>query len=258
MGKKDSSKTRVVPVFERLYSHDKTGKTWLPKLLCLPTGGNHISISGNIDFSIQDKGWGGNEKKLEPPVSLLSWLIRHPRMPAVGNLSSNPAKAQKRRELIEGSQTILLEALNLLRNNPTKEDWHLFEGKTQPDVFIETPDILIVIEGKRTESEITKNTKWRSGRHQMLRHIDCAWEIRGRKQVFGFLIVEGEGRSPDIPLSWLEQVRITMSQEAIRSSLPHRGPEEQASIAGCFTGATTWQRVCASFGIDWEELPDWE
>ena len=255
MGKKDSSKTRVVPVFDRLYSNDNTGKTWLPKLLGLPTGGNRISIPGNPDFTIQEKGWGDNEKKLEPPVSLLSWLIRHPRMPAGDNLSADSDKARKRRELIEGSTATVREALNLLRN-AKKEDWHIFERKSQPDVFIETPDILIVIEGKRTESETTKNTKWMPGRHQMLRHIDCAWEIRGRKQVIGFFIVEGEGKSPDIPLSWLDQVRLTMSPEAIRSSLPHRGPEEQAAIAGCFAGATTWQRVCASFGIVWEKLKD--
>lgn len=254
MGKKDSSKTRVVPVFERLYSYDKTGKTWLPKLLGLLTEGKYISISVDTDFTIQDKGWGDNEKKLEPPVSLLSWLIRHPRMPADGNLSADPVKARKRRELIEGSNARLQEALDLLRN-AKGEDWHIFEGRSQPDVFIETPDMLIVIEGKRTESETTKNTKWMPGRHQMLRHIDCAWEIRGRKQVFGFFIIEGEGDSPDIPLAWLDQVRLTISQEAIRSSLPHRGPEEQAAIAGCFAGATTWQRVCASFSIAWGELP---
>jgi hypothetical protein len=59
---KDSSKTRVVPVFDRLYFKDKTGKTWLPKLLALPTGGNCINISPNLNFPIQDMGWGENEK----------------------------------------------------------------------------------------------------------------------------------------------------------------------------------------------------
>jgi hypothetical protein len=32
MGTKDSSKTRVVPVFDILYANDKTGKSWLPQL----------------------------------------------------------------------------------------------------------------------------------------------------------------------------------------------------------------------------------
>jgi hypothetical protein len=76
MGRRDSSKTRVAPIFDILYDSDKTGKSWLPKLLRLPAGGNIIRINPDWDFSIQDKGWGREEKKLEPPVSLLSWLIR--------------------------------------------------------------------------------------------------------------------------------------------------------------------------------------
>ena len=32
MGKYDSSKTRVVPVFDRLVEKDPTGAAWLPRL----------------------------------------------------------------------------------------------------------------------------------------------------------------------------------------------------------------------------------
>jgi hypothetical protein len=103
MGRRDSSKTRVAPIFDILYDSDKTGKSWLPKLLRLPAGGNIIRINPDWDFSIQDKGWGREEKKLEPPVSLLLWLIRHPRMPSDGQLSQDSVKAQKRRELIESA-----------------------------------------------------------------------------------------------------------------------------------------------------------
>jgi hypothetical protein len=166
MGSKDSSKTRVVPVFDKLVANDNSGKTWLPRLLSLPVGGHFINLPNGLDWKIQDNGWGDNEKKLEPPVSLLSWLIRHPENMNSQILSSEPVK---RRELINGSTSRQREALKLLRNNPSGEGWHLFEGKTQPDVFIETPDILIVIEGKRTESGVTTKTKWMPWRHQMLR-----------------------------------------------------------------------------------------
>jgi hypothetical protein len=251
MGEKNSSRTRVAPVFDMLYARDKTGKTWLPRLLCLPTGGHPIRIPPECNFTIQDVGWGQNEKKLDPPISLLSWLIRHPRIPVDGKLSHDSVKAQKRQELIEGSDARLGEALGLLSHNPEGHDWHIFEGKTQPDVFIQTPDILIVIEGKRTERETTKETKWMTGRHQMLRHIDCGWEIKGKRKVIGFFIVEGNGTEGGVPPFWLDQARKTISREAITSSLPHRGPEEQEGIAGCFLGVTTWQRVCKEFEIDW-------
>jgi hypothetical protein len=254
MGEKDSSRTRVAPVFNILYARDKTGKTWLPRLLRLPTGGHPIRISSEWDFTIQDAGWGENEKKLDPPISLLSWLIRHPKIPANGQLSHNSVKAQKRHDLIEGSDARLVEALGLLSYNPEGHDWHIFEGRTQPDVFIQTPYILIVIEGKRTEREATKETKWMAGRHQMLRHIDCAWEIKGKRKVVGFFIVEGDGAEGGVPPFWLDQARKTISREAIMSSLPHRGPEEQEGISRCFLGVTTWQRVCREFGIDWTSI----
>jgi hypothetical protein len=219
-------------------------------------GGNSISIDSRWDFTIENKGWGEREKRLDPPISLLSWLIRHPRMPKDGRLSEDPAKAQKRRELIEGSDARLYEALSLLRENPSGEDWHIFEGITQPDVFIQTPDLMIVIEGKRTEGETTKHTKWMSGRHQIWRHIDCAWEIKGRREVFGFIIVEADGLNDRVPAHWMNEAEITMSQEALAASLPHRGPEEQEGIRRCFLGVTTWQKVCKEFGIDWGFLPD--
>ena len=256
MGTKDSSKTRVIPVFNILYAIDKTGKSWLPQILRLPTGGHNIRVNPNWDFTIEDRGWGSQEKKLKPPVSLLSWLIRHPRMPSDGQLSEDSVKTQKRRELIEGSYNRLREALSLLRDNPLKEDWHIFEGNTQPDVFIQTPDIVIVIEGKRTESGATKNTKWMRGRHQIWRDIDCAWEIKGKREVFGFLIVEGDGLNYEVPAYWMDEAKATMSQGAVESSLPHRGPEEQRMIHQCFIGVTTWQRVCKEFGINWRLLPD--
>jgi hypothetical protein len=256
MGKKDSSKTRVIPVFDCLFKNDKTGISWLPKLLSLPRGENPINLPGNCDFRIEHVGWGRNEVKLDPPMSLLSWLIRHPRKPTSGNLSLDKAKAKKRREWIEGSESRIAEALALLRSNPNSEDWHIFEGKTQPDVFIQTSDLLIVIEGKRTERKPTTSTKWMRGRHQMLRHIDCAWEIRNRKQVIGFFIVEGTGEKGDVPPSWLDYAKTTINSDSIASSLPHREPQERISIASCFAGVTTWQLICREFGIDWKQIPN--
>jgi hypothetical protein len=150
-----------------------------------------------------------------------------------------------------GSETRILEGLVLLRNNPNKEDWHLFEGQTQPDVFIQTPSNIVVIEGKRTERAPTTSTKWMAGRHQMLRHIDCAWERAVSRKVVGFFVVEGD---PDggVPAEWLEHAKQTIGHDAVRSSLPHRGPEEQCDIAACFAGVTTWQRLCKEFDLKWD------
>ena len=256
MGKNDSSKTRVAPVFNQLLNDDPTGCYWLPRLISLPNGGNSLSVQPNCRFTIKEHRWDANEKKLNPPVALLSWLIRHPREPVSGILSSDPSKAEIRRKWIKGSQETIIEGLSLLRHNPKGYDWHIFEGQTQPDVFIETDDMIIVIEGKRTEREPTIKTKWMQGRNQILRHLDCAWEIRGEKQLLGFFIVEGNESSVEVPSQWNTFTATTISSVTISSSLPHRGPEEQQGIASCFIGVTTWQRVCKEFGIDYSSLPD--
>jgi hypothetical protein len=256
MGKHNSTKTRVAPIFDQLYMNDNSGHSWIPKLISLPVGGNSVRFSVNCDFTIQESMWGDKEKQLDPPVALLSWLIRHPRPPLSGTLSSDPDKALKRSEWIAGSETRRLEGLSLLRNNPNGEDWHLFEGQTQPDVFIQTPDVVVVIEGKRTERGPTTNTKWMAGRHQMLRHIDCAWEVAGNRKIIGFFIVEGTDNDRLVPTPWIEYARQTVAPDAVASSLPHRGLEEQNGIASCFAGVTTWQRLCKELKQNWAALPD--
>jgi hypothetical protein len=254
MGKYDSSITRVVPVFDML-KEGKDSEGWLQKLISLPTGGSPVALPPGCRFSIDECCWGNNEKKLDPPVALLSWLIRHPR-PVSAKLSVNDDKAKKRQELLTGRQELVLEALSLLRHNPTREDWHIFEGQSQPDVYIQTPDLIVIIEGKRTEKKPTTSTKWMTGRHQMLRHIDCAWEIAGSRKVIGFFVVEGNSGSCDVPPEWIQFSQQTVTPEAIASSLPHRGPEEQLEIAKCYAGITTWQRVCSEFCISYDALPD--
>ena len=52
------------------------------------------------------------------------------------------------------------EAIDLAIEYGDLKSWHLFEGETRPDVYIETPDLLVVIEGKRTEGGPTTSTKW--------------------------------------------------------------------------------------------------
>lgn len=219
----------------------------------LPSDGSSVFNSPMAASDIQVLHFGRNEKPLEPPTALLSWLIRNLKAPRDGRLSKDPIVAQKRSELIAGEPARIEDALRALKSGG-REDWFIFEGSTWPDVFIGTADLLVVIEGKRTEGGPTKNTKWMEGRHQMLRHIDCAWEIRGRRSVCGFFIVEGDKISGETPLLWTKAARETTSTDALARSLPHRGSEERAAIAACFAGVTTWQKICAEFGIDFEAI----
>lgn len=249
MGRYNSSLTRVQPVFDELWTRDSTGESWLRDLLSLPICGHALSMDGH-DFAIKQHFWAPIERKLNPPVSLLSWLIRHPEKLHLSKGAHSRNLRSERRALLYGSEDRMIEALALLRDNPHGKSWHIFEGETQPDVFIATASLVVVVEGKRTEIEPTTHTDWMPGRRQMLRHIDCAWEICGGKKVVGFFMVEANPGREDVPTRWQEFARKTVSADAIASSLPHRGPEEQSAIAGCFAGVTTSQRVCREFCID--------
>ncbi len=248
-GPYDSSKTRVAPVFDQL--RPKTAD-WVRQLLTLPRFGSPATVPETLDLSFIRGHWGADERGLTPPVSLLSWLIRNLSPP-----TNHSDRDEHRRRLVARDPEITEKALGLLRSDGTGKAWHVFEGPTYPDALLETPDAIIVVEGKRTESGPTTHTKWMPGRHQMWRHIDAAWEIRGRREVFGFFVVEGVEPVPlEVPRVWREAAASTLFAESLEASLPHRGERERLGIQQAFLGVATWQQVCAHFGIDFEALPD--
>jgi hypothetical protein len=92
----------------------------------------------------------------------------------------------------------------------------------------------------------------------MLRHLDCAWEVRGQRTVLGFFIVEGQRGADALaaPAHWQVAADATNTPAALGDSLPHRTTAEQQAIADSFLGVTTWQQICATFQLDYTALPD--
>jgi len=251
MRQQGSSKTRVKPVFDALWKH---GRGWLPALLALPQfGAPGARVGTDTDLALLEGYWGPGEKGLDPPVSLLSWLIRN----LWTRNQSATAKDQRRKLLLDGDPETIRDALRLLRAEHRPRAWYVFEGHTYPDVFLVAKDAIVVIEGKRTEPGPETNTKWLPGRQQIGRHIDAAWELRGRRAVYGFFIVEGDVQDEgwSVPQVWRGAAADTVSADALRSSFPHRSGEEVQAIASCFLGVTTWRQVCERFDIDWRQLP---
>ena len=245
-GKYDSSKTRVAPIFSRLA---EKSDDWPRRLLKLAKYGSiDAEIPNQLDMNYVEGWWGANERGLRPPISLLSWLIRHPEAWAA------KPDTQQRRQMCSGTPAVFEEALDSLRNSGTDSGWFIMEGRTYPDALVLTPDAIIVIEGKRTEAGPTTHTKWMAERHQIWRHIDAAWELRGQRHVFGMFIVEGNGTS--IPDHWRQAAGGALGKAAILGSFPHRSSEEIAELRKCFLGVCTWHQVCGSFGFDASKLPD--
>lgn len=247
-GPNDSSLRRVTLVFDKLASQPGD---WVRQLLTCPG----LTLADDLKLSALDlrfdgqRHWGAKEKPLLPPLSLLSWLVRHPTPPLAR------APQLERQRLAAGDPEAVAAALCGLRSGGSGKAWYILEGPTCPDVYLETPDALIVVEGKWTEPGPTLDTTWMPGRHQIWRHIDAAWEIRGRRQVFGFFIVDGADAEGALPPLWESACIEARSEAALASSLPHRGAIELAAIARCFIGATTWQAVCRRFGLDHAALP---
>ena len=129
--------------------------------------------------------------------------------------------------------------------------WYVLEGPSQPDVYLDSAEVVIVVEGKRTETAPTTSTAWMRVRHQMLRHLDSVWDHLEGRRLYGLYIVEGESGTGSIqpPSTWHEAVESTISHEVLRGSLPHRTPDERSQIAAALLGVTTWQAICDEFQI---------
>ena len=255
----DSSRTRVGPVFGALAA--RVGdEQWVRRLLDLAAGpGEHSWCDQDLSVihRYHHPPPGADipkEKGLAPPVTLLSWLLDHFTKPKNGKYGSGVV-GEKRRLLAERDPGVIAEARAALAQSRQGKAWYILEGRTSPDVYLVTPQALIVVEGKRTEAGPTTSTTWMAGRHQMLRHIDAAWEIRGDRAVYGMFIVEALRGAEEVPDLWRRAAEDTCSDAAIHSSLPHRSLAYQEGIRRAMVGVTTWQRIVSRFQLPSSLLP---
>lgn len=258
MGIHDSSKTRVAPVFSQVFERDSTGKTWLAALLRLPQrfDGQRVDVPGDPG-EIKEHAWHPAEKSLPAPRSLLRTLVERPDLLSQEGLATSSREARLKREaLLAGDSPTREEALEALESYTGGRVWFVFEGPTSVDAYLETDRLIVLVEGKRTEAGPTTYTTWMRVRHQLLRNLDAALDASD-KPAFAFFIVEGRPPDPKaVPDEWQEFTSQTVAPGALEQSLPHRDAETRERIARSFLGVTTWQAVCAEFGIPFEELPD--
>lgn len=230
-----------------------TGETWLRHLLRLGSrsAGPLASLTPGSLLSGHPRWWGKNERRLNPPIGLLRWLVANASAPSSDSLWGGTASRAKRERLVKGDADTIAEALRLLEAPPASQVWYVLEGQSRPDVFLETSSTVVVIEGKRTERKATTTTTWMPLRSQMLRHMDAAWEMRGTKQVLGLMIVEGDKDATAPNDHWLARADEQVRESTLNASLPHRTVDARAQIAHGFLGATTWQAVCRELGLGW-------
>jgi hypothetical protein len=248
----DSSRTRVAPVFGRLQCLDPSGRLWLQGLLELAnTRKLPRPEAGSARLRVAK--WWPREARLAAPPGLLRWLLENAEEPRnAAAWGRRPEVMANRRRVVDRDADTLAGALQSLQERrPSPRAWYVLEGPSQPDVYLDSAETVIVVEGKRTETGPATSTAWMRVRHQMLRHLDAAWELRQGRRIYGLYIVEAEPgtTSVDAPSAWKEAVELTISDEVLKASLPHRSPDERSQIASALLGVTTWQAVCDDFQI---------
>ena len=248
-GEKNSSKTRVTPVFNSLLRQDRTGQSWLVTLMRLGSrrGGTEIPNTAKL-IANHGPWWGKDERRLDPHPKLLRLLIQNLKAPKVVPRTSQDARDQ-RDKLIAGDRATICLALELLEKSVVRPKWYVLEGPSQPDAYLEAEDFVVVIEGKRTEHGQTTATTWMPNRNQMLRHMDAAaWNAPSGKRVYGLMIVEGSDGGDE---KWNTECEVLISDTVMGPSLPHLGADERRALASGFLGFTTWQKVCQTFQLPW-------
>ena len=259
MGIYNSSRTRVVPVFNQLYESDRTGERWLPALLELgdrvpevpPVPSRPILIAGHRPT------WGDDELSLSPPTSLLEYLVLNVTDDQVEGSGDEGFVLQKRQALARKERrSPVASRLAAIRNRPPTRAWYVLEGPSCPDATLIMDDAVLLVEGKRTERSCTSKTKWMDTRSQLLRHMDAAMESFPGKRVLGLLIVEGNSGAEAVTPSahWRAESRSQVTKQMLASSLPRRSPDVRALLAQGVLGVGTWQALCVRCGIAWSRF----
>lgn len=270
----DSSITRVWPVFQTLIHKDHSGLSWLPNILRLTEDKSQSSIQLKMDFTallpeiLQKreigprvlKYYGLNsiemercfEKTIPPADGFLRWLILNPdkmTWPRRGKQTYSSNAQIKREQLFgrhgneaaESAQREALGELDILGAQRSHGKWWSFEGITQVDCYLETEKLILLIEGKRTET-LSSKTDWYSQRNQLIRSLEVAQEISGHK-TFAVLVI-AEEEIGEIP------------EDVIQQSLPHFTKPECDALMQHNLGCVLWKDVCLATGISYQSLPE--
>lgn len=259
MGHFNSSKTRVAPLFDALFDRDTTGASWLDTLLARGSRTDVIATLPRNQRLVPNHGrrWGDAEAALPAPIKLLEYLVE--------NVDENLVSASRvkgktralRLALARKDEFTVDTALKALRAGGRGREWFVLEGESRPDALLESDELVLCVEGKRTENKTTTHTSWMRRRSQLVRHMDAALDSFPEKRVLGILIVEGRGGPDDLAptVDWVNHCAEQHEESMLADSLPHRSPEERRRVGKGILGLTTWQAVCRAVDVPWTSLP---
>ena len=152
--------------------------------------------------------------------------------PLFGRHGEPPARAANSEAIAE---------LHRVGSAGSRRKWWAFEGHTEVDCYLQTDQLLLLVEGKRTAG-VTGSTAWLPKRNQLVRNLEVASELAGGKEYAVGLIVEDDSD-------------LGLATETIDDSVPHRSDAAREDLARHFLGAISWAEVCEALGIEVSSLP---
>lgn len=242
MGKSNSSLTRVKPLGDAIINNHNL----VNRLLSLVMLYDFFDFGGFVNSNVFYKD-GQGEKALKPSPSHLTEIIDrilsdekyrfyvHKR-----DRSTNGNKI-KRNKLFNLDPEAIKEAKSSFKS------WNKFETNSYPDLFIENEKYIIVVEGKRTEKDITLSTTYIPNRCQMARHIENAlYYCDNKKKVIGFYIVEDT-------CNYKEHCTREYLRNSLKLETIQKNDELKSAIANSFYGYTTWQEISNKLKIVYQK-----
>ncbi|HPY46060.1 MAG TPA: hypothetical protein PLD69_04500 [Sphaerochaeta sp.] len=239
---------------------------WIPTILELCKSDYRKELAPNTgsicDYSLQKRPYTDSTLKqlginsidlencfefpLSPPIRFLEWLIQNPLfMKWPKDKKYSEQTEYKRRRLLNNDPTVISEALILLRNNHVRNpnrDWWVFEGFTKVDCLIETENLVLAIEGKRTEEGPSLSIDWYPQRNQLVRNLEALKQY-GKSKEYALILIDEEGN-------------YQLEESMFIASLPHFSSEERTELRKHYLGNITWKQVCIATGINYSELPN--
>ena len=268
MGDRNSSLTRVQPVFDELLDQWPDGDPWLSELwdmaaltrpgvtLSKPVGLGKLLASETPPARAARQGMV-YERAVAPPAAFLQWLLENPQKMKVTDPKHFGAKSHQarhwRRKLFSDDKQLVSEAQDEGRRQLGKRlaqrgrsKWWAFEGFSRIDCCLVTSQCVLFVEGKRTES-VSPSTLWFEQRSQLWRNVEAAKEFAGDKQFAVILAVEREADGT---------TALASAASSLGDSYPHLDAEQHTELARHLIGFVTWSKIVTRFGLRPECLLD--
>jgi hypothetical protein len=255
----ESPPDRLQLFFERLFTRDPSGRSWLPALLSAsPHAGSRLrgllENPGGLSIPLAVRTVSGRlacfEYPVAPPRELLAWFIDHPGelvWPLDAQLT--PETVRLRRALLcddpPGSQLRAQERARelLATRSLSSSAWWRFEDGAKPDCVLITDRLVVTIEGSPTDP-LSPATDWYPDRSRLLRSIEAAKTLAEDKPWATLLLSESE------PADGTEE----RLERALPAGAPHLNPPDREDVRAAYLGSLTWETACEATGVPFESL----